>query len=355
MKILNLTLSSFRNFSKISFAFKESNIIVGQNASGKSTILEAIHLIATTKSDRSGFDKEMITLGKEVARVEAAVTKGDDLVKLEMRIAQSEHFNNLARKTVKINGVAKALNNFQGTFNTVMFSPLDLQIVTDGPSIRRKYIDSILCQISREYRLSHSNLLKAIKQRNKLLERLNKEGRGWDEIDFWDDVVSKESTTVHDYRKKFFDEIMEPLKTYGRSLQKGKATLSIQYKQSLATKERLREYREREIAAKNTLIGPNRDDFTLYLGEVDLESFGSRGQQRTAVLALKLCEIDYIEDKVLERPVLLLDDIFSELDEEHKSKVLDIIDLQQTIITTTDRGFLDKTFGESNLINLSKI
>ncbi len=352
MEVNNLKLINFRNFTKQAFDFNRANIIIGPNASGKSSILEALHLLSTTKSVRAEYDKEMISINKEIARIDASIKKSGEDTKLEMRIVASDSFNNVARKSVKINGVVKALNNFAGTLNSVIFTPTDLEIITDGPSVRRKFLDSIFYQTSNEYRRAHSNLTKVTKQRNKLLEKINEEGRGESELPFWNEALINESKIIHGARNRFFDFSKEKLLAYGNKLNKSQADLTSHYKPSLVTKERLEEYKEREVASKNTLIGPNRDDFSILLDDMDLESFGSRGQQRMAVLALKLCEIDFIENEVRERPILLLDDIFSELDPAHKDQVFGIIDLQQVIITTTDINPIKKMVGNFKTLEL---
>ncbi|OGC50766.1 hypothetical protein A2716_01890 [candidate division WWE3 bacterium RIFCSPHIGHO2_01_FULL_40_23] len=352
MKIEKLKLTNFRNFNKLELNFENLNVIFGPNASGKSTVLEAIHLLSTAKSERAQYDKDMIQRGKEFAKIEAGITRDEENIKLELNIVASERYQNLARKLVKVNGVSKTLINFAGNLNSVLFTPSDLELITNGPVLRRRYLDSVLSQVSEEYRHSHTNFTKIIKQRNKLLERINEEGKGQSELYFWNESLMKEGNIIHKHRQEFFDYIKNLLSRYGKKLHKDGGDLTEYYKKSEVTKERLEEYKTREIAAKNTLIGPNRDDFSLLLSGMDLQSFGSRGEQRMAVLVLKLCEMDFIYNSVHIRPVLLLDDIFSELDAAHKKRIFEVTALQQTIITTTDLAVIKENLKDPSIINL---
>jgi DNA replication and repair protein RecF len=252
MRIAELDLQNFRNFHKTKFEFDQSTVIYGPNASGKSSIIEAINFLATGQSMRAGFDKEMISYGKEHARV----TGKTDELKLEIAVAKSEHAENLARKKFKVNGVAKLLNNFAGNFKCVTFTPIDLEIITDGPQIRRRYLDLILFQISKEYRVSHTNLTKVIKNRNKILEKICEFGQGYDQIGFWNDLLIKESEVIHKHRKNFFYFIKDKINTHGKDLDPTCQNLEINYKTNEATSERIREYQHKEIASKTTLLGP---------------------------------------------------------------------------------------------------
>ena len=336
MKLAKLKLTNFRNIGNLSLEFEDLNVIVGPNASGKSSILEAIAFVCTGKSIRADHDKEVIKRGKDHSRIYSEITRDGEEAKLELIIVPSERFELSSKKQVKLNGVSKTLNNFAGSLVSVIFTPNDLEIVNDGPQIRRKYLDSIFLQTSKEYRTAHTNLIKVIRHRNKLLERIRDFGAGRNELGYWNDKLTETSHIIHKYRKEFFDFSKEPFLAYGKTLNGKSSELTHKYKPNLVTDERLKEYESAEIASKSTLIGPNRDDFSVTLDGLDLETYGSRGQQRMSVLALKLCEIDYIATKVHARPVLLLDDIFSELDETHKKHVFDIVRLQQTIITATD-------------------
>lgn len=340
MVINTLTLSNFRAITELKLEFEKLNAIVGANASGKSTILEAINFLSSGKSIRAEHDIELIKTGKQTARIEGRITKDSDAYKLEVAIMRSEHDLGTSKKQLKVNGVSRNLANFSGNFYSVIFTPIDLELIIQGPQIRRKFLDTVLTQTSREYHHAHTNLVKTIRQRNKLLEKIRDQGKGWDELDFWNAQLITESKIIHKYRAEYFSFIKNRLETYGNTLNKEKGNLSATYKKSEVTTERLENYQSKEIASKSTLIGPQRDDFELFWQGLSLEAFGSRGQQRTGVLALKLCEIDYILEKTGFRPVLLLDDIFSELDDLHRKQIFDAALLQQTIVTTTDKSII---------------
>lgn len=351
MHINDVVLQNFRNFKHKTFKFDEVTIIYGPNASGKSSILEAINLIAMGRSQRAEYDKELISFEHDHARVTLHLQDGNHKTelekkakpaKLEVFVSKSELSENTARKKFLLNGVSKQLNTFASTLKCSLFTPTDIEIITDGPSVRRKFLDQMLSLTSKEYRTALTNLIKVIKNRNKILEKIRDENRGHDELSFWNNLLVTESRIIHTSRKSFFSFIQELLNIKGQLLDPTCASLMASYKISEVTNERLAEYEQREIASKSTLIGPTRDDFSVLLNSHDISNYGSRGQQRVAVLALKICEIEYIEHASPNqtRPILLLDDIFSELDEKHRKQILEIVKLQQTIITTADKHYL---------------
>ncbi len=332
MQIHTLKLKNFRNYTNSDFTFDgKSKLIRGENGSGKSNILEAIHLLSTTKSATANYDHEMITHNKEVAYVSAEVTTNGDAVLLEMSIKNAQR---TTQKLVKINGVKKQQKDFAGTFTSVLFTPEDINILTGSPSLRRRYIDMLFFQLDPKYKQVHLNYAKTLKQRNRLLETIRDHGKGRDQLEFWNDKLSLFGNELQLKRGDFFAFITDKIDIFGHSLNSAPTSYEVIYKPNKITKNMLAEFEAREIAAKSTLLGPQRDDFGITQDGHDLAAYGSRGQQRTAILALKLCEIDYLFTKKQHRPVLLLDDIFSELDNAHRSAIDDIVGLQQTIITT---------------------
>jgi len=336
MKVTKLTLKNFRNFATQDFVFADTTLIQGLNASGKSTIIEALELLSKSDSHRAEHDVEFIALTKDTAHISCDCEGPMGKVKLEIAFQKDPKNENLARKRYKVNGIARTMAGFVGNMLTVSFTPLDLELVTDGPQVRRRFLDGVLSQTSKVYRRANLNLKNIIRNRNKILEKINKEGRGYDEIDFWNAELLRASEIVHTERIKFITMVNQSASDYASKLHAKACELTIRYKQSEVTPKRLEEYRSKEIAAKSTLIGPTRDDFTLDLNSVDLLKFGSRGQQRTGVLSLKLCETEYIEQITQQKPILLLDDIFSELDEPHRKSIEKIVSRQQTIITSTN-------------------
>jgi len=312
-------LSDFRNFRRKSFEFSNSiTVVVGPNASGKTNILESLFLLSTGKSFKANVEAEMINYGKDLAKVkgdglEAMITKGD---------------NGWPRKRLLVNGVPKRLIDFAGIFRVVLFGPWDLDLVTESPSLRRKFLDTVLSQVDREYRRASLSYDKGLRQRNRLLLRIREEGLSRSQLLFWNQLLIKAGNYISEKRREFIDYVNK----------QGKTTLD--YDPSAISEGRLEQYKDEEVAAATTLVGPHRDDFVFFDGKRDLSKYGSRGEQRMAVLWLKLAELSFIEVKSGERPTLLLDDIFSELDHQHRDVVMEIAGKQQTVITTADEHFI---------------
>jgi DNA replication and repair protein RecF len=336
MLINKLKLTNFRNHSTFEKQFSpETNIILGPNAAGKTNILEAIHLLSSTRSFKARYDRDTIKHGEDYTRIEAEVEDEDGENDLELFIQKLPETENASIKKVKLNKVAKSLYKFAGNFNTVLFSPEDIEVLTGSPAGRRRYIDSILYQTDPEYRRNHTEYLQIVRKRNKILEKIREFGKGYDELGFWNTKVVQNGVFIQNSREILFKSLGSNAIKYDRDINKTKTRVDLRYKKSDISFDRLQEYRNKEIAAVNTLIGPHRDDFEIILDGFDAAEFASRGQQRAAILALKLAEIEYFVETTDKRPVLLLDDIFSELDEEHETLVLETIKLQQTIITAT--------------------
>jgi len=353
MKLKKIKLVNFRNHTKLEINFGgETFLIYGPNGSGKSNILEAIYLMSTTKSLRSRHDLEMISHDSKHCDVELIVESEGQKIKLEMTIidrtiVKSLKVENLSSKKVKINGVTKALNKFAGTFNSVLFAPQSIEMFSATPSVRRKYIDSLFFQVDYKYKQAHLKYLKSLRQRNKLLEQVRDFGRGKEQIEFWEEKLIESGKIIQEKRNEFFSFLQKNMTEYIKKLNEVKTDIDVLYLKNEISENRIEKYKEKEIYAKTTLIGPHRDDFKINVSGFDLSSFGSRGQQRSTLLAIKLCEIDFITQITQKRPVLLLDDIFSELDEKHRGAILEVINLQQTIITSAEPhehidGFMKK-------------
>lgn len=322
--IKTIKLTDFRNFKRKSFEFSDKiTVIVGPNASGKTNILEALYLLSTGKSFKARIENEMVKYNEELARVksdslEVVLTKGD---------------NGWPRKKMLVNGVPKRLIDFAGNFKIVLFGPWDMDLVTESPSLRRNFLDSVLSQVDREYRRSILSYEKGLRQRNRLLFRIREEGISRSQLLFWNQLLIKNGDYVSNKRQEFIEYVnSQP----GLNDQ----VFKLEYDKSPISEGRLEQYKEEEVAAATTLVGPHRDDFIFKQDKRELSSFGSRGEQRMAVLWLKIAELNFIEEKTTERPTLLLDDIFSELDHEHRSVVMGIAKKQQTIITTADEHFI---------------
>lgn len=348
MKVKGIKLTNFRNHLNKEISFKDSiNLIVGPNGIGKTNILEAIHLVSTAKSARTKYDSDLINYGCNFC----IVLLEEENNNLEIQIIKSSEMENASSKKVKVNKVPKKVSYFTGLFNSILFTPQDINLITNPPSERRRYLDMLLSQANIDYKKKLSDYIRAVKQRNKVLEQIN-EGYGFGQIDYWDSQILSLGKYIQEKRIEFFDYIKDRLTENNKRLNSKENILEIYYQRNEMSKERLEKYKDKEIYAKSTLVGPHRDDFGIYLNKRNLANFGSRGQQRTSLLALKLSEIDFLRYKTNENPVLLLDDIFSELDEKHRKTIIDTIKEQQTIITSTE---IPNFISDANIIDLTQV
>src|SRR3972149_855133 len=346
MVIKKIQISNFRNLKNKAFAFSpKTTVIVGPNASGKTNILEALFLLATGKSFKAKVEEEMISYPKEIARV-----KGDfqnPNTKLEVVLTRGEitigedpeKTERAPKKRLLINGLGKRLIDFAGNFKVVLFGPQDLELVIESPSRRRKFLDTVLSQVDREYRRASLSYEKGLRQRNKLLLRIREEGLSRSQLLFWDRLLVKNGDYIAHAREEFIGFINATSEFDDQSF-------SLEYDKSAISEARLEQYAEEEVAAATTLVGPHRDDviFQIRVAKAEnrnLATYGSRGEQRMGVLWLKLAELAFVEAKTGERPTLLLDDIFSELDHKHREIVVKVAQNQQTLITTADPHFIE--------------
>lgn len=350
--VKSINLINFRNFKKKTIDFSQKvTVILGPNASGKTNILEALFLLSSGKSFKAGIEEEMVNYEAEIARVkgklekavlEAVVTRGF----LDVGNGNPEK---IARKKLLISGVPKRLIDFAGNFKVVLFGPWDLDLVTQSPSLRRRFLDSTLSQVDREYRRAILSYEKGLRQRNRLLFKIREEGLSRGQLLFWNQLLIKNGDYISGKR----EELINFINSKGDL---NNTMFEITYDRSSISEGRLKQYAEEEIAARTTLVGPHRDDFLFKIQTDkketrDLAIYGSRGEQRMGTLWLKLRELAFVEEKTGEKPTLLLDDILSELDHDHRKVVLSVIGNQQTIITTADEHFI-KGFKKANLIKL---
>jgi DNA replication and repair protein RecF len=346
----SIALQKFRSYDKKEFSFEETTLIVGPNTSGKSNLVEAIYLLSTGKSFRTDKDAQMLKFGEEVGRVKGIITEDE----LEVLITNGQVNGGSQYKKFLVNGVSKRRVDFAGKLLSVLFSPQDLEIIIESPSLRRDFLDEVLEQVDRNYRLAIIAYIKALRQRNALLELAQETGhRNEKQMEYWDNLVIENGNIITAKREEFINFI--------NSSPKDIFDFVIEYDKSTISKQRLQQYEREEIAAGVTLVGPHRDDFSVLMfngpstdsgqaGAHNVKFYGSRGQQRLAILQLKMLQLLFIEKLLGQRPLLLLDDIFSELDEGHIKLILEEIGKQQTIITTTHKEFIPK-----KLLKLMKI
>lgn len=338
MILKSISLQNFRSYSKREFLFsKGMTLVVGPNTSGKTNLLEAIYLLSTGRSFRARVEREMINYGQEMARIGAIISHQSETIKLEIILTTGEVVGKkVAKKIYKINGVNRRMTDFLGNLRVVYFGPTDLEIVVDSPAIRRDFLDSVLEQVDRDYRRAHLSYKKGLRQRNRLLEQIRDEGRPRRTLFFWDKLLIENGAIISQKREEFIVFVNQQPGHFGQ--------IFMDYDRSLISPQRLEKYAQAEVAAGMTLVGPHRDNFFLKTEKRDLSLYGSRGEQRTAVFSLKLAQLEFITQKTHERPILLLDDVFSELDHRRRERILAIMPHQQTIMTTADIHLVEKEY-----------
>ena len=346
MKIGRLSLTNFRNYERLELEPESAlNILVGLNAQGKSAILEAIYLLATTKSHRTSRDADMIHLGQESTRVCAEVgrtTQND--VELEIIISRAE------KKAIKINTAKRSkIGDIVGQLNAVIFSTMDVDMVKGEPSRRRRFLNLEISQVSPRYVYALGRYKRVLEQRNSFLREVGKARGQMGELETWDGQLALYGAGVMGRRAEFVESLSGAATRIYASLSEGSEELTVSYKPSLEGAAAAREEdiqanflqaltvrREVDVSRGMTTVGPHRDDILLSVDELPAREYGSQGQQRTAAVALKLAEIDLIEESVGESPVVLLDDVMAELDENRRARVFELIRGRcQTLLTTT--------------------
>ena len=352
MFIRHLELENFRNHNKSTFEFSKGiTIVVGLNGSGKTNLLEAIALLSLAKPVRNGLEADLINIDSSFSRVVGIYEDfdGDD-VKLEAFLNKKLDSNRVV-KTFKINGAQKTGVQFVGHTKVVFFAPEDIRLVAGSPSRRRDYIDRILSQVHTNYYKALLKYERVLKHRNKVLEH------GHDaQLLVWDAQLLECAQVVQNYRRLFFDFSDMNLKDISVHLFSDGFSLSTKYAPSFLSSDSLSRARQKDLMYGTTQVGPHRDDYSFVLKNhhvLDLKHYGSRGQQRTGVLCMKILEEKYMVETSSVPPILLLDDIFSELDENYKSAIEKVIGVNQTIITSADiKSIPDSIKNNAKIITL---
>lgn len=338
MYLTSLTLQNFRSYTDKTFQFSpHANLILGPNGCGKTNLLEAIFLLSSGKSFRSVSLPKLIAWNKNFASIIAQINNADDNPEIEIQLIKNPDSPAISRKHL-IDKVPKTRKNFNGTCQTVVFSPQDIRLTTGSPTRRRDFLNSVFIPIEWRYAQALSQYHKALTHRNELLDQIRQAKNSKNELFYWDQSLVKNDLVIHQYRSTFvkfandfFSQHFHP------EIQK----LFLNYRPSILNQAKLDQNYSRDLAKGYTQFGIHRDDFSFDLlafpgPDKNLANWGSRGQQRLAVLALRLAQINFIKFNQKQNPILLLDDIFSELDPEHRKLIVTICSNYQTIFTSAE-------------------
>lgn len=365
MHIKTLKLKNYRNYEQLDVLFNDKiNVIIGENAQGKTNLMEAFYVLAFTKSYRTPKENELIYWGKDFAKIEGTIEQKNRTFPLEIVITSKG-------KKAKLNHIEqKRLSDYIGALNIVMFAPEDLALVKGPPQVRRRFIDMELGQIQPSYIYHLGQYQQVLKQRNHLLKQMQrKQMNDLTMLQILTEQLIEHATTVLERRFAFLDLLRKWSKPIHGNISRNLEKLEIEYNPTIdvsedANKEKIEtiylesfhKVQEKEIERGTTLLGPHRDDLTFYINGKDVKVFGSQGQQRTTALSIKLAEIDLIHHEVGEYPILLLDDVFSELDDHRQSHLLSTIQGKvQTFVSTTNvAGIHHETLEKAELFHIDK-
>lgn len=334
MIIESIELKNYRNYEELHMDFSPgTNILYGDNAQGKTNVLEAVYVCSTTKSHRGSKDKEMIRFDQEESHIKMCVRKLDVPYRIDMHLKKNK------AKGIAINGIPiRKASELFGIVNVVFFSPEDLNIIKNGPDQRRRFMDLELCQLDKLYVHALVQYNRVLLQRNKLLKELNFHPEYEETLDVWDMQLIQYGEKIIERRREFINRVNEIISYIHKKLTGEREEIQVIYEPSngsLALEQVLLKNRERDIRIKSTSAGPHRDDICFMVEGLDIRRYGSQGQQRTAALSLKLSEIELVKQAENDTPVLLLDDVLSELDKHRQNYLLDSINDIQTLITCT--------------------
>lgn len=334
MIITKLELSNFRNYKLLKLDFdNKTNILYGNNAQGKTNILESIYMCSTTKSHRSNKDFELINFDSNEGHIKLYINKNNREQRIDIHLRKNKS------KGIAINGIPiKKASELFGIFNVIIFSPEDLNIIKNGPSERRKFIDMELCQLDKIYVYNLVNYNKVLSQRNQLLKDLYFKPELKQTLDVWDMQLAEYGSKVIKRREQFIKEISNILIPIHDELTNGQEEIEVVYEKNSEPDDLYKNIlfnREKDIKYKTTSVGPHRDDIVFFNKGKNIKTYGSQGQKRTIALSLKLAEIELVKSLINDKPVLLLDDVLSELDSDRQNHLLKSLDNIQTIITCT--------------------
>ena len=335
MWIKKIKIKNFRNYEKEEINLEKNiNIFYGQNAQGKTNIIESIFLCSLGKSFRAKKDNEMIKLNEQNAIVEIEYEKSDRDGKIKIEIGN--------KKNIYLNGIKiKKLSELLGNLNIVIFTPDDIGILKGGPQNRRRFLDIMISQLRPNYMHVLNLYLKTIEQRNNYLRQIKEEHKDENLLEIWDEKLAEYAIKIYEYRKEFIEKIIKKINIIHQNITNGEEEIELEYITECDDKEKylelLKQRRKLDIIKGFTTKGIHRDDFMIYINKKEIKIFGSQGQNRTAMLSLKLAELQVIYDEIGEYPILLLDDFMSELDKTRRKNFLENIEGTQVIITGTEK------------------
>ena len=334
MIIESIELKNYRNYEELHMDFSPgTNILYGDNAQGKTNVLEAVYVCSTTKSHRGSKDKEMIRFDQEESHIKMCVRKLDVPYRIDMHLKKNK------AKGIAINGIPiRKASELFGIVNVVFFSPEDLNIIKNGPDQRRRFMDLELCQLDKLYVHALVQYNRVLLQRNKLLKELNFHPEYEETLDVWDMQLIQYGKEMIRCREEFVGKLDHMVRKTHSQISGGREELVLSYEPNVTVErfeEKLALGRDTDVKMRTTTTGPHRDDISFLVDYIDIRRFGSQGQQRTAALSLKLSEIELVKELVRDYPVLLLDDVLSELDGGRQEQLLAGIKKIQTMITCT--------------------
>ncbi|MBB6674410.1 DNA replication/repair protein RecF [Cohnella nanjingensis] len=347
MQLKRLELHGYRNFSHLELATGAGvNILIGPNAQGKTNLLEAIHVLALTKSHRTSKDRELIGWNESAARLKAEVERRHGTAALELQLSAQG-------KKAKVNGLEqRKLSGFVGTLNVVLFAPEDLDIVKGAPGVRRRFMDMEIGQVHPGYLYDSHQYQKILQQRNNYLKATDVSRASAEMLEVWNEQLAQCGVKMMQRRQNFIYQLQRWAEKIHAGITNGTEQLTVEYKPSFGGGDaaalqdqssllqqfmlKLTQGKDQEFRRGTTLVGPHRDDLAFAINGKDVQTFGSQGQQRTAALSLKLAELELMREEIGEYPLLLLDDVLSELDQERQTQLIETFQSRvQTFITTT--------------------
>lgn len=348
MLITSLEIENFRNYNKLNLNLNNKiNIFYGNNAQGKTNIIESIFLCSIGKSFRTNKDKELVKFDKDFFKIEVKYKKSDRDGKIKIEYSDKKH--------IFINGIkVKKFSELLGKINIVIFTPDDINILKNGPKMRRRFLDIMISQLRPNYVYCLNMYAKTLEQRNAYLKQIKFEHKSEDLLDLWNQKLYEYGEKVYNYRLEFIEKLKEKINDIHKKITDGNEEIKIEYISDFSSKEnfymQLKQNQKMDIIRGATSKGIHKDDFIVYLNGKNVSIYGSQGQNRTVVLSLKMSELQVIKDEIGENPILLLDDFMSELDKERRKNFLENIGDTQVFVTCTDKIDIENL--NSNIYNV---